>query len=436
MSGPPPAVHEFDRAIMAGIIQTRIFSGAAACCSKQGAIFHRNIYGTFNFDPPPKKVSDATCWDLGALTKPFGTSLAILWLVSKGRLTMESPVNRLLKDFTGAQWDRILVEHLLDHTSGLPGRIPIYETLKAEAEKNPSVQLVGTRVAEQRAREMIFKLVPKKGPGEISAYSELGFMILGWIVEAVTQKRLDVFLQQEIYKPLGLNNLFFVDQTDPKNPHGKRQYMAMEKCRWRQRVIVGQVHDSDAYAMGGVAGHAGLFGTIDDVHKLAQMFMDSYLGKPNAPFHAGTVRRFLKRSQRPCNRTWALGWDTPPQKEAQAGQRMSRSSAGHLSFIGHAMWLDLQNEVVTVTLTNRIHPTHEGKDEFMAKFRPHLEDLYSAYAKSWEPPPPEEEEVDEYAIVREREMKKKKAQAAAGAKPAAPPPSAGIKKGPAAPPTK
>src|SRR5690242_17240053 len=118
---PPPSVHEFDRAIQAGIIQTHIFSGAAAACSKQGGIFHRNVYGTFNFDPPPKKVTLETCWDLGALTKPLCTSLGILHLISKGRLTMESPVSRLLKDFQGAQWNAILVEHLLDHTSGLPG---------------------------------------------------------------------------------------------------------------------------------------------------------------------------------------------------------------------------------------------------------------------------------------------------------------------------
>ena len=115
---------------------------------------------------------------------------------------------------------------------------------------------------------------------------------------------------------------------------------------------------------------------------------------------------------------------------------MSRNAVGHLSLIGHALWIDLQNEVVTVTLTNRIHPTAEGKDAFMTKWRPHLEDLYAGYAKQWTPPPAEEEEIDEYAIVREREAKKKKLQQAGKPMPQAKgaAPSAAVKKGPQPPP--
>ena len=434
---PPPeiSVPEIDRAIMGGIIATNIYSGAAAIGAKQGAIYHRNFYGTLHFDPPPKKTSFQTVYDLGALTKPLATALGILWLVSKGRVTLEAPVSRLLKDFGGPAWDKILIEHLLDHSSGMLHRLPFYEKLKAEQEKNPQVVVVGNRVGEARVREMIAKDPVKKGPGELFTYSEINFMLLGWIIEAITQKRLDVFLQNEIYKPLGLNDLFFVDKTDPKSPYGKRQFIATEKCPWRKRLLVGEVHDSDAYTMGGVAGHAGLFGTVDDVYKLSQMLLDSYLGKPGAPFHAGTVRRFFKRSQRPCNKTWALGWDTPPPKEGMCGGRMSRSAVGHLSLTGCTVWLDLQHECVTVLLCNRVHPTAAGKDEFIQKFRPHLEDLHQGYSKAWTPPPPEEEEEDEYAAVRAREMAKKKKLGMAGAqKPSGPPQSGAPKKGPASPP--
>jgi CubicO group peptidase (beta-lactamase class C family) len=432
---PEISVPEIDRAIQAGIINTHIFSAAAAVGSKLGAVYHRNVYGTLQFDPPPKKATFASVFDLGALTKPLATSLAIMWLTSKNRIALDTPVSRFLKDFPSPAWDKILVEHLLDHTSGLAMRLPFYERLKAEQEKNPSVIVVGSRAGEARVREMVVKESQKRIVGEASQYSEINFMILGWIVEAVTQKRLDVFVQNEIYKPLGLTNLFFIDKTDQKKPFASRQYVATEKCPWRKRVLVGEVHDSDAYTMGGVSGHAGLFGTIDDVYKLCQMLLDSYAGKAGAPFHSGTVRRFFKRSQRPCNKTWALGWDTPPPRDGMMGARMSRNSVGHLSFTGCTVWLDLQHECVTVTLNNRVHTTPEGKDEFMAKFRPHLEDLHAAYSKAWQPPPPEDEEEDPYAAIREREMaKRKKLAASQGVKPQGSVQSGAPKKGPNAPP--
>lgn len=429
---PPPeiSVPEIDRVVQSGIIATHIYSAAAACGSKQGAIYHRNVYGTLWFDPPPKKTTFQSAFDLGALTKPLATSLAIMWLASKNRVALDAPVSRFLKDFHGGYWDKILIEHLLDHTSGLPLRHPFWERLTAEQTKNPGVVLVGNRTGEARVREMILK-EPNKGqrpPGEASQYSEIAFMVLGWIVESVTNKRFDVFLRDEIYKPLGLD-LFFVDKTDPKTPHAKRQFVATENCPWRKRVLIGEVHDGDAYTMGGVSGHAGLFGTLDAVHKLGQLLLDSYMGKPGAPFHAGTVRRFFKRSQRPCNRTWALGWDTPPPKDGMCGSKMSRSAVGHLSYTGCTLWIDLQHECVTTTLYNRVHPTPKDKDAFIQKFRPHLEDVHAAYSKAWTPPPPEEEEEDEYAAVRAREAaKKKKAGMADAQKKIGTPPAPGAKK--------
>ncbi len=419
-------IPEVDRAIQGGILGgQKIFSAAGAIASKQGAIFHRGIYGQLNFETVPKKTTFDSLFDISSLTKPLSTGLAVLTLSSKGRIGLDQPVSRFLKDAVGAPWDQIKIEHLLDHTSGLVSHKPYWETVKNEDEKAERKSTLTTPAAEARIRELVLKTPPQRPVGEASIYSDLNFMILGWIVESITGKRLNAYVQNEIYKPLGLTNLFFVDMNDHKRPYAKREYVATENSRWRRKTLIGEVHDPNAWAMGGVSGHAGLFATVDEVHRLGQLFLDSYMGKPDAPFHPATVRRFFTRSKRAANRTWALGWDTPSPRDSLAGSRMSRSAVGHLGFTGCSIWIDLQNEGVTVLLTNRAHPSPEGKDDWMRKFRPHVEDLWAAYAQSWTPPPSEEEE-DEYAAAKKLQAQKMKGPAKT--QPAAPAPKGLLKK--------
>ena len=421
-------IPEVDRAIQGGILGgQKIFSAAGAIGSKLGSIYHRGIYGQLNRETVPVKTTFDSLFDISSLTKPLATGLAVMQLVSKGRLALDKSVSFFLKDAQGPQWDKILLEHLLDHTSGLVSHKPFWEPLKKDQE-DTGAKLLATAAGASRIREAVLKLAPLKPVGEASIYSDLNFMILGWVLESIVGKRLNQHVQNEIYKPLGLDNMFFVDMTDEKRPYAKRAFVATEKSQWRRKTLVGEVHDPNAWAMGGVAGHAGLFATVDDVHKLGQMLLDSYLGKPDAPFHTATVRRFFTRSKRAANKTWALGWDTPSPRDSLAGSRMSRSAVGHLGFTGCSIWIDLQNECVTVLLTNRAHPSPEGKDDWMRKFRPHVEDLFASYAQSWTPPVSDEEE-DPYAMARKMNEQKKKA-ATAPPKSSAPTPIAksGVKK--------
>jgi CubicO group peptidase (beta-lactamase class C family) len=421
--GPPEiTIADVDRAISGGILGgQKIYSAAAAIASKQGAIFHRGVYGQLNWETVPKRTTFDSLFDISSLTKPLATGLAVMQLVAKGRLALDKPVSQFLKDASFAPWDKILLEHLLDHTSGLVSHRPFWEPLKKDQE-DTGVKLLATRAGEARIREAVLRLPPQRPVGEASIYSDLNFMILGWVVESIVGKRLNQHVQNEIYKPLGLNNLFFMDLTDDKRPHGKRAFVATEHSQWRRKTLIGEVHDPNAWAMGGVAGHAGLFATVDDVHRLGQLLLDSYLGKPDAPFHTATVRRFFTRSKRTVNKTWALGWDTPSPRDSLAGSRMSRSSVGHFGFTGCSIWIDLQHEGVTVLLTNRAHPTPDGKDDFMRKLRPHVEDLFAGYAQSWKPPVSEEAE-DPYAVARKLNEQKKKA-----ALPSTPPPKTLAKK--------
>lgn len=403
----PISVPEVDRAIQAGILGTKIFSAAACIGAKEGIPFHRAVYGSLSGIPPTSKSSFQTLFDLSSLTKPLATGLAILHLVSKGRLTLDAPVSRLLKDFRAPYWNKILIEDLLDHTSGLAPHKPYWEMLKNEQIKEPSKPLLTTEAGALRIRALIEQTAPQTERHTLSIYSDINFIILGYVVEAVTQKRLNHFIQKELYEPLGLSQLFYVDLSDQKRSFVKREFSATEQCSWRNKLLVGEVHDPNAWAMGGIAGHAGLFGTLDHVFYLGQMLLDSYLGKSNAPFHTATVRRFFTKSKRTCNKTWALGWDTPSAQGSLAGTRMSRNSVGHLGFTGCSIWLDLQRDHISVVLTNRAHPTPQGKDDWMRKFRPHTEDLLSAYAQSWTPPVIEVEE-DPYAKAKLLQAQKNK----------------------------
>ncbi len=195
-------------------------------------------------------------------------------------------------------------------------------------------------------------------------------MILEWLVEVVAKKPLDHFVEESVYGPLGLKHLFFIPLNDAKG-RKDRSYAATEDCPWRGKILDGEVHDDNAYAVGGVAGHAGLFGTAQAVYVLLQELFNTYLGKPNAViFRQDLVQTFFQRQPGPGS--WALGFDTPTQPDSSSGKYFSDQSVGHLGFTGTSFWVDLLKGVTMILLTNRIHPSR-GNERIKA-FRPILHD--------------------------------------------------------------
>jgi CubicO group peptidase (beta-lactamase class C family) len=192
-------------------------------------------------------------------------------------------------------------------------------------------------------------------------------MILEWMVEHVSGKRLDLFVSEFIYAPLGIENLFFVDLNDPKK---RGQFAATEKCPWREILLSGQVHDENAYAAGGIEGHAGLFGTATAVHQLLMTLLSAYHGEsPENRFQTELVRAFFRRSP---GSDKALGFDTPALKDSSAGRLFSKNSVGHLGFTGTSFWMDLDRRIIVILLTNRVHPTRDN--QAIRAFRPRLHD--------------------------------------------------------------
>jgi CubicO group peptidase (beta-lactamase class C family) len=212
---------------------------------------------------------------------------------------------------------------------------------------------------------------PEAAPGARAVYSDLNFILLDWIIERVTGRPGDAVFSEWLTAALGLESPCFVDLKSPATAASARRgrtFAATERCPWRRRTLVGEVHDDNAYAMGGVSGQAGLFGTIGDVAALAEAWLGSFLGR-SGPFEPRLVRRFWQRSSLPGS-TRALGFDTPSPGASQAGSRFGPRTVGHLGFTGTSLWIDPDSDVITVLLTNRVHPTR-GNDA-IKRFRPVL----------------------------------------------------------------
>jgi CubicO group peptidase (beta-lactamase class C family) len=209
-------------------------------------------------------------------------------------------------------------------------------------------------------------------PGDVTQYSDPGFMFLRWVVETVSGLRLDRFAENCIFRPLGLaDDLYFIDLSRPPPPG---PYAATEACPWRGFLLEGQVHDENAWAVGGVDGQAGLFGTPSAVSTLLAELMAVHDGNRCAGIFEPAVLRSFFQPAGPGGR--ALGFDTPSPGGSSCGRRFSDRTVGHLGFTGTSFWIDLDRHVGIVLLTNRVHPSRAN--ERIRAFRPRIHDAVMA----------------------------------------------------------
>jgi len=321
---------------------------------KENSIFFFKAYGYANIFSKRKMTTD-TLFDLASLTKPLATTLAVMRLIEKGRLDLEQNLETVLPQFKKTGKREIKIKHLLRHNSGLPDYRPFYielGRLPFDIRKNKLKSLL--------VEEPLLHPIGKK-----VVYSDIGFMILNWVVKSVSGERLDHFVTEEIYRPLGLENLFFPG-LGPKSC--EKKFAATEFCSWRNILLDGVVHDENAYVLGGIEGHAGLFGTADDVNVLLTELMSAFRnGSSCNLFKKDLVRSFLMLYE-DTERT--LGFDTPSLVEPSCGHYFSRRSVGHLGFTGTSFWIDLERYIGVILLTNRIHPSRDNTK--VKAFRPQL----------------------------------------------------------------
>jgi len=343
-------------------IREQVFPGGVLLVSEKGKTVFHKAFGKANIYSGLPVVKN-TVFDLASLTKPLATTLAVMKLVEENILSLSDTLGKNLPGYKGTSKEKITIRQLLDHTSGFPDYRPFYKELMKIPPEKRRTALKGLLL-----REALINI-----PGTKTLYSDLGFMVLGWIVETASGDSLNSFIEKRIYSHIGLDSLFFIalHGSGSELKIRKREFAATEQCQWREKLIEGAVHDDNAFATGGVEGHAGLFGTAGDVNRLLEDLLLTFYGKNSSGvFNSHILSIFLKRPGREDGRV--LGFDIPSPQESSCGKYFSAGTVGHLGFSGTSFWMDLERSITVILLTNRIHPSRNN--EKIKAFRPRLHD--------------------------------------------------------------
>ncbi len=351
-----------DELLTAGV-QEGVYTAAVALAGLKGDLVWQSAAGHLSQDPHSPPATLDTVFDLASLTKPLATALAVMLLLERRRLRIMSTLGEILPRawLPEDKW-ALTVRSLLAHRAGLAAWRPYYQDILRAPAPARAALLERLAAAEPFAYP----------PDEDTLYSDLGFMLLKAVVETIVGMNLDEFCRREIYLPLGLTTLGF----NPLSRFGgdKLEFAATETGLIPDRHVSGEVHDENAWAAGGIAGHAGLFGTGPEVFALAAALGRAYQGENAGPLEPEIVRLFFTPVVEGGR---ALGFDVPSTdlSQSSAGRYFSPRSVGHLGFTGVSLWLDLVKGQMAVLLTNRVHL---GRDhDKIRAFRPRFHEAVS-----------------------------------------------------------
>jgi beta-glucosidase-like glycosyl hydrolase/CubicO group peptidase (beta-lactamase class C family) len=309
--------------------------------------------GKQSYDAGAGAVTAETIYDAASLTKPVVTAMLAAMLAENGRLDVSAPVARYLPEWAGQSGDwrsRVTVRHLLAHSSGLPAHREYFKTLATRRE------VVAAAMAEPLASE----------PGAQAVYSDVGFILLGEILERLTGRPLDQMARESIFGPLGLTATMF----NPPAEMRTRIAPTEDDAVLRKRIVRGEVHDENAWVMGGVSGHAGMFSTAADLGAFCQMLLNGGQYAHQRLLRRATVAQFTAPDALSGN-TRTLGWMVPTANSS-SGRYFSPNSFGHTGYTGTSIWVDPEKRLFVVLLTNRVHPTRQN--DKMQRVRPALHD--------------------------------------------------------------
>jgi serine-type D-Ala-D-Ala carboxypeptidase len=341
-----PVMAFVDSAVAAGAAP-----GAVLAVTYRGTRF---VHGTGRLGlDDATRPEGTTIYDLASLTKVIGLATAAMLAVGDGKLDLDAPVRRYVPGFTGLDKDRVTVRMLLAHAGGLRGWRPLFREV---ATRQEAFGLATTTPLDSL-------------PGTVELYSDLGAIVLTQALEGIYHERLDSLLHRRVFGPLGMTSTRYLPPAS-----WRARVAPTELDPWRGRVLQGEVHDENAALMDGVSGHAGLFGSAEDLLTFAEWMIDGWSGgqagrrsesESTNPTSArptvrpATVREFTRRHTLVPGSSRALGWDTPGEG-GSAGTLLSRRSFGHTGFTGTSLWIDPEHHLAIVLLSNRVHPTRDN----------------------------------------------------------------------------
>jgi len=336
----PAALRILDDAVLG-----QAFPGGIAVVGRGGKLAGERPFGGLDYRQDAPRVSADTIYDVASLTKVVVTTTLAMILYEKGELRLDAPVRDYLAEFAGEGKDRVTVADLLSHSSGILWWKDYYRSLGGN---RPFAEVKARYVREIACLPLDYP------PRTKSVYSDLGFILLGEILERVAPGRLDELARVHIFEPLGMEHTSF------NPPSSLRPKIApTEDDPWRGHVLVGEVHDENAFALGGVAPHAGLFSTAGDLAVFAQTMLNGGVYGKRRVVQRSTVELFTRRVDSIPESSRALGWDTP-SRDSSAGRYFSPSSFGHTGFTGTSLWIDPVQHLFIVLLTNRVYPSRDN----------------------------------------------------------------------------
>jgi CubicO group peptidase (beta-lactamase class C family) len=339
-----------DRVVTRGI-KAGGFPGAAVVVGRKGAAVWEKGFGRIDWATSSSRVSATeTIYDLASLTKVVGTTTALMILFDEGKFNLDDRITTYFPEFSGGYKDSVTIRQLLEHRSGLP----------------PDRDLWRLAHSPEEARQIVLSTPLDHKPGQYYVYSDLGAMVLGFLVERLSGERLDTFLHERVFEPLGMTNTFFrpVDSV-------RYRVAPTEVMPPRGYPLQGEVHDENAYALGGVAGHAGLFSTAADLSIFAQMILNGGEYNGVRVVADSTVRLFTTRAAG----SRALGW-AMADGQWGSGRFLSDEAFGHVGYTGTSLWIDPDREMFVILLTNRVHAARARRpDKVIADVRADLSDV-------------------------------------------------------------
>jgi CubicO group peptidase (beta-lactamase class C family) len=323
--------------IVAAALAGGAASGAALVVGRHGRLVHLRGYGRIDHPASAPAVDPATLFDLASLTKVVGTTTAAMILEEEGRLDLDRRVVEYLPEFDAPDKASITLRLLLEHRGGLEAFAPLFNTFRGR----------------EQYLEQINRRPLRRAPGTATEYSDWDLILLQLAIERVTGQGLDVFLQERVFGPLGMERTRF----NPPAEWLPRIAATERDAQGRPGLIHGEVHDPNAWAIGGVAGHAGLFGTAEDLAVFAQTLLNGGVYGGVRVVRPATVARWTAPQVFGSSR--ALGWDTP-SGQSSAGRFFGPLSYGHTGYTGTSLWIDPGRDLFVVLLTNRVNPTAEN----------------------------------------------------------------------------
>lgn len=341
---------DFARAadVVQGGVDARAFPASVVEVGTPRDVLWRQAFGRLDYDPDSDLTRHDTIFDLASLTKVIATTSVVMTLVERGGLALADPIRKWIPEWRGHDREHVTLRSLLTHSSGLTAWLPFYRD----------------HAGRQEFQHAICSLPLEYAPDTQAIYSDLGFILLGFIVEDAGGRSFQAQAEQLLSTITSAPLMF--------NPPAalRRSIAPTENDPWRGRRLVGEVHDENCWALGGAAGHAGLFGTAEAVGDFARAMLGALKGADTRVAGADVVRLFATRAGTNTG-SRALGWDTM-LPTSSCGTAISPSAFGHTGFTGTTLWIDPEREVYVVFLTNRVNPTRENTA--IQQIRPTLHD--------------------------------------------------------------